>query len=374
MSNALILLLFLTALLYTLLILSFALALARITQSRRILPVPAPFVSVIVAMRNESQHISALIMHLKQQAYPSDCYEVILSDDFSEDDTVMLAQKYMAANMKIIVSAEGDLPGKKGAQARALSQARGEILLFTDADCTMGHQWIKTMVQAMDTQTAMVAGPVILKAQPGVLFQKLQTLEFLSLQGSTAGAMALGKPIMCNGANLAVCRDEWEKAKLKIEGQQRSSGDDIFLMHALQKFSAKKIRFVWERDAVVSTCASPDWRAFFGQRSRWAAKSTSYTNGFTLITGAIVALFNLSLLVAAMAAPWITHGGQILAIVFAIKCMADLPLMLQSATFFQLRKIMWGYVPLQLIYPAYVSLTLLLAFARAGRWKNRKIY
>jgi len=48
----------------------------------------------------------------------------------------------------------------------------------------------------------MIAGPVCIHNEKNLL-EKFQLLEFAGLIGIGAGAMANGKPVMCNGANLA---------------------------------------------------------------------------------------------------------------------------------------------------------------------------
>jgi len=49
--------------------------------------------SIIVAAKNEENNISNLISALKNLDYPEDNYEVIIIDDNSNDDTLILAKK-----------------------------------------------------------------------------------------------------------------------------------------------------------------------------------------------------------------------------------------------------------------------------------------
>ncbi len=44
-------------------------------------------ISVLVAVRNEAENIIALLLDLEKQTFPKSLFEVILIDDFSEDDT-----------------------------------------------------------------------------------------------------------------------------------------------------------------------------------------------------------------------------------------------------------------------------------------------
>ena len=97
----------------------------------------APFVSVIVPARNEAHNIEACTRSLAASTYPS--FEVIVVDDRSEDGTGDLARQAPPANasrMEVVDGAE--LPegwlGKPWACAQGARAARGELLLFTDAD------------------------------------------------------------------------------------------------------------------------------------------------------------------------------------------------------------------------------------------------
>ena len=65
---------------------------------------------------------------------------VIVVDDASTDETVQIARRAGAQ-----VVAEGKL-GKSGVRNRGAQEARGEIVLFTDADCEPLPTWVETMV------------------------------------------------------------------------------------------------------------------------------------------------------------------------------------------------------------------------------------
>jgi cellulose synthase/poly-beta-1,6-N-acetylglucosamine synthase-like glycosyltransferase len=100
---------------------------------------PLPLVSVIVPAYNAADVIERCLSALQQQTYPSHCYEVIVVDDGSQDETAVLA----AAAGKVI--SEGKR-GKSGARNLGAARAHGELLLFTDADCEAAPEWIEQMV------------------------------------------------------------------------------------------------------------------------------------------------------------------------------------------------------------------------------------
>ena len=91
-----------------------------------------PEVSVIVPARNEEASLDACLQSLTSQTGIS--FEVIVVDDGSTDRTGEIAHSY--AGVRVINS--GSLPtgwtGKNNALVAGAKEARGEWLLFTDAD------------------------------------------------------------------------------------------------------------------------------------------------------------------------------------------------------------------------------------------------
>src|SRR5438270_2299713 len=49
--------------------------------------VPKTFVSVLIAARNEEKTLPQLLKALSLQTYPQECFEIIVIDDFSTDNT-----------------------------------------------------------------------------------------------------------------------------------------------------------------------------------------------------------------------------------------------------------------------------------------------
>ena len=105
-------------------------------------PVPAeplsgaPLVSVIVPARNEALAIESCIRSVLDQSYPS--FEVLVLDDRSEDATGDILAALADHDERLRVLAGEPLPagwvGKCWALYQAARQARGEWLLFLDAD------------------------------------------------------------------------------------------------------------------------------------------------------------------------------------------------------------------------------------------------
>ena len=97
-----------------------------------------PMVSVIVPARNEEANIGNCLESLVRQDYPD--FEIIVVDDNSEDATARVAQSIAQRDHHVRVLCGEPLPagwaGKPYACFQAAQQAKGDWLLFTDADTT----------------------------------------------------------------------------------------------------------------------------------------------------------------------------------------------------------------------------------------------
>lgn len=93
-----------------------------------------PFVSVIISAYNEEDVIEKKLENIISTAYPS--YEVIVANDASNDRTVEICEKFIREHpdYDIRVNTVKNHIGKTNAQNEAVEVAKGEILVFSDAN------------------------------------------------------------------------------------------------------------------------------------------------------------------------------------------------------------------------------------------------
>lgn len=96
--------------------------------------------SVIVPAFNAQATLSACLHALARQTMAADRYEVVVVDDGSSDGTAALAR---AAGVRVFSQTN---QGQAGARNRGVAEARGDIVVFTDADCEPAPDWLQTMV------------------------------------------------------------------------------------------------------------------------------------------------------------------------------------------------------------------------------------
>lgn len=99
-------------------------------------PETYPFVSVLIPARDEEHNIAGCVKSLLRSDYPR--MEIIVLDDNSNDRTFEVAEELSATNKNLRVVGGKKLPegwtGKNWSCHQLSQLARGEWLLFTDAD------------------------------------------------------------------------------------------------------------------------------------------------------------------------------------------------------------------------------------------------
>jgi len=102
-------------------------------------------ISVIIPTYNSEKTIEKCIRALLNQSYPKNEYEIIVVDDGSTDRTADVIPKFK--RVKLI---EQKHRGPAVARNLGVKNSKGQIILFTDADCIPDKKWIKNMVEPFD--------------------------------------------------------------------------------------------------------------------------------------------------------------------------------------------------------------------------------
>jgi len=138
--------------------------LARKTPNlRQVVPVGDRFVSVIVPARNEDRAIETVVDSILASAYPR--FELLVVDDRSTDETAALVERRSATDPRLRLIRGGELPdgwyGKPWACWQGYQAARGDVLVFTDADTRHAPELLGRTVGALaSTGAALVTvGP-----------------------------------------------------------------------------------------------------------------------------------------------------------------------------------------------------------------------
>ncbi len=350
------------------------------TQPILSLPIP---VSVIIAVRNEEEGIIELLQDINKQDYPHTCLEVIVINDHSTDRTASLVTAYMAeANYLLhLLNLSEYLPDplpqnnyKKKAIELAVGMATGKLIITTDGDCRVGEKWISTIACAFTKMDAKVVSGLVTFYGEKNLFEKLQTIEFASLVASGAAALALGIPVMCNGANMAYSREAFLEVGGYANTASTASGDDIFLLQKIDETYPGKSLFLKSKEAIVYTRAKENWSEFLQQRKRWAGKWNSYQDKRTTYLAIFIFISNFSLLAALVLMMPGYYPLSMFLIQIIIKFSVEFVFLTSVLRYLNKQQFIGLIILLQCIYFLYVSFFGLLSQKKGYSWKGRNLH
>ena len=369
-----------------------------------------PKVTVVVAARNEEKNISALLESLLHQDYPPDLLDIIIVNDNSTDRTPIEVSEFIEMHgkqseirMRLIFN---PFSGKKRAIRYGIEKAAGELILTTDADCLVGPGWVSAhagvygslkesthagaygslkesahagMLEASGGVTHegagregsadMVLGEVCQRPAKGfaALFG---SFEFSALQAVTEAAVRAGCPVMCNAANMSFRREVY----LRHAGEMReelSSGDDMFLLHAVRR-AGGRVGYAGSGAAAAETAGAVTVAALLRQRARWASKTFHYRDVATLTLAAATAACNAAVAAAAVASAISVAYLPLLATMYGLRLVPDYLIIARNI------KKRGGKVPVvpfilsELIYPFwFVTVAFLSLFPASRRFGRR---
>jgi chlorobactene glucosyltransferase len=148
--------------------LSNAWALQPLVRYRLSAAAPQPFVSILLPARDEAANITACVRALLAQRWVA--FEVLVLDDHSTDGTSALLAELANENPRLRVLRGRPLPpgwlGKHWACAQLAEAARGEVLLFTDADTRHAPGALAAAVAALQTTNADLISALPRQAMP----------------------------------------------------------------------------------------------------------------------------------------------------------------------------------------------------------------
>ena len=248
---------------------------------------PAVSVSLVVPCKDEEDNLPRLLESLKpaiRRSLERRKIELILIDDRSRDNTAEIMESFRDAceagvqglHVQVLHVEQADSPlqsanPKQYALSKGTASATGDILLFTDADCTVGASWIEDIASLfdMDEQLGLVFGPLVARDRSTFLTQ-YQAFDQLFRYFYTAGAAGLGVASGGYGNNLA-CRASVLAEVGGYEGIGISVTEDAQLISAVRKTERYRIYGLTRKRVSVSPRPQQGIGAMLRQSLRWNA-------------------------------------------------------------------------------------------------------
>ncbi|MGH7491891.1 MAG: glycosyltransferase [bacterium] len=338
-----------------------------------------PFISILIAARNEEKHLPACLDSLLQSDYARDRFEIIVIDDGSTDGTLktteLYAQRYPQVRAISVPQRSPGLTGKANALAQGAAHARGDFFLFTDADCILPPTWMRGMIALFSPATGLAGGFTLLHPPPWAMrflsnerdtfFAKLQSLDWIYLLTIGAGAAGLGLPLSIIGNNFAVRREAYEHAG----GHARigfSMVEDFALMRKITSTAKWHVRFPLEQETAIFSFPAQNWGEFFEQRRRWAAGGREF-GGFAKYLMMLALCCHGALLLAAFV------SLELFAVGLLGLLLMDFFLLARGTTALRCQSLLKYFLPFRAGFLMYnLLLAPIFLFSTSVRWKGRR--
>jgi len=324
------------------------------------------FISVIIPARNEENNIERCILSLLDSDYSLDKFEIIVVNDRSEDKTLEIIELY--ADKIQIVNIENNntdknLQGKVGAIQAGIDMSKGEILMFTDADCRVDKSWIKTFSQLYkETQSDMIASFTLIDGKN--LFDKVQAVEWVMIHTMASGEVGSGSPYGCFGNNVSFRKSSYNS----IGGYKNidfSITEDLALMQAMHK-NNKEIIYICNPNAVVYTKPEKNINDFLNQQKRWAMGGKALKWKATLYISTSILIW-LSIIINLIFANY-----NLMLITIFIKILGDLIVLIPSLKELNLSKYYLFSIPTVFIFMLLELVIPLLLLDNKVVWKGQE--
>jgi poly-beta-1,6-N-acetyl-D-glucosamine synthase len=256
-------------------------------------------VSVIICARNEEKNLPGLIECLQQQNTDQRSVEFILVNDRSEDATGILIENQVKKDARFkAINISKKAPGfgpKKFAIDKAINEAKGDVILLTDADGRPGKQWIQSISSYFDMGADMVIGyaPYIINMNGGFI-KKILALEYFSHAAIATASTGLGFPITCVGTNMGYLKKVYNEIGGFGKYKSFISGDDDLFLTLVREQQKYNIYYATDKKSFVFNSPPKSFNQFINQRLRYASKGFNYPLKVTIGLSLYV-FFNLAL-------------------------------------------------------------------------------
>lgn len=239
---------------------------------------PEAPVSVIIAARNEADRLPSLLEALSKQTARR--FEVIVADDASTDSTPQILEDAKSRSpqlgLRSIRISDPVQPRKKRALTQAIGVAQFDRLLFTDADCVPGPDWVRSMATLLpDPDNTVLVGYSPFEKRAGLLNRFARYETFLTGY-FTAAAIGLGRPYMAVGRNIAYGKAVFEKTGGFEHSQHILSGDDDLFVQEVFRANTASVQHVADPASFVESEAPTTWGEWTSQKTRHTSTGSSY--------------------------------------------------------------------------------------------------
>lgn len=227
-----------------------------------------PFISILIAARNEELNLPELFQSLKELNYPKDKFEILFGDDQSEDTSSQLIQDFC----KEVSNAQYYLiepTNKQIAKANVLMQltqkAEGELYYFLDADMRPNTEILKSYASLFQSDLVGITGVTLPESKD--VATGWQRIDWGFALGMLAASESLGHPTTAMGNNMVLRKSDYDR----VGGYERlpqSTVEDFTLYKAVIK-NGSSFPVQFSNKLLAKTKPMKTIKELLQQRKRW---------------------------------------------------------------------------------------------------------
>lgn len=327
-----------------------------------------PSISIVVPARDEADNIERCVASLTNLDYPRELLEIIVVDDRSSDGTPDILDRLATVHSQLIAlhrtesEVDPNLRGKPGALQYGIEHAKGEIILMTDADCTMEPTWARGLAaQFIDPEVALVAGMTSVSGES--LLDRVQDVEWTYTQAMACGSVGNGTPLGCFGNNLAVRKDVFND----LGGYKEISfsvTEDLALQDAVSR-AGYRTRHAVHKETSVTTLPVHNLAEYVRQRHRWVRGGAALgMRAFWFVSSSIALWLGVVVSIASGSILWLVAFG-------ALRFLGDGHLIAEAARTINRRQIIPMIFPAMLLLLSTELFLPLLLLKKRVTWKGQ---
>ncbi|NND72654.1 MAG: glycosyltransferase [Rhodothermales bacterium] len=328
------------------------------------------FLSVIVPARNEQSTIENCLQSIVRSSLPVECYEIIVVDDHSSDNTASIVKDFMEIYPQTrLLHLGDDATGKSEALNVGIASCRGDVVATIDSDCIASIDWLHLTRDAVTGEYPIVAGPVFFESD-GKIFSGMQALEFLGLVAVGAGCIGIGLPTICNSANLAYRQSL--PTELAPAGFGTAPGADERMLQQIRSTGLGSASFNMAPSSFVTAQPAATVREFVDQRRRWAGSVGGFAHPFGLFVSITIFVFFVLLIALTLLVFFTSTGANTIIVAWTGKVIAELAVLGVIAAHFDRLKLLRYFIPAQIVHIPYIVGVSIFSLVSGHSWKGRR--
>ncbi|PIQ50291.1 MAG: hypothetical protein COW03_00685 [Cytophagales bacterium CG12_big_fil_rev_8_21_14_0_65_40_12] len=242
-----------------------------------------PFVSILVAARNEERHLRNCVQALLELDYPKEKIQILIGNDDSEDTTQEIIDQLLLQDSRITsIKIESDYKGliaKSNVIAQLAKAAKGEFLAIIDADNTVSRLWLQGMVKPMLDGADLVSGYTVVRVNSWL--HRMQAVDWIGTLFLMKVAADFGFPVSALGNNMMLRKSTYESMG-GFEALGPTKIEDLKMVIAFRKAGLKHVQIM---DFACQATTEP-MKSFWDlllQRKRWLSGILKYNPFLSII-------------------------------------------------------------------------------------------